>query len=384
MGASIAGLGITDVGKVYGRSATDFAADAVRRAGADAGLDMTEIDGLLVSSGLTRDLTISLANVLGLTDLRLLTEMQAFGASAGAMVSFAAAAVAAGAAQTVACVYADAPLRPKQSAGKAYTGRTHKPVTGINSYLAGSGITNTNAFYALAARRHMQTYGTTSEQLGHIAVAQRAWAAMNPLAQLRDPITLADHQSSRLIADPLRLLDCCLVTNGGVAVIVTTPQRARDLAQPPVDILGWGQGHPVDVRERGSGFGLRTGAAIAGPTALRMAGLTIEDIDLVELYDSYTFTTLISLEDYGFCAKGEGGEFVSDGRLGPGGMFPLNTGGGQLSSFYLWGMTPLHEAVVQGRGQAGQRQVDQPDVILVSGSGGILDHHATLILGGAR
>ncbi|WP_419197368.1 thiolase C-terminal domain-containing protein [Mycolicibacterium phocaicum] len=207
---------------------------------------------------------------------------------------------------------------------------------------------------------------------------------MNPLAQLQDPITLEDHQNSRIIAEPLRLLDCCLVSNGGVAIIVTTPERARDLAQPPVDILGWGQGHPVDVRERGSGFGLRTGAAIAGPIAMQMAGVTIHDIDMAQLYDSYTFTTLISLEDYGFCAKGEGGAFVSDGRLGPNGTFPLNTGGGELSSFYLWGMTPLHEAVVQGRGMAGERQVAKRDVILVSGSGGILDHHATLILGGAQ
>ena len=158
--ATIAGLGITAVGKIYDPSATDFAAEAVRRAVADAGLPLSCIDGLLVSSGLKRDLTISLANVLGLSDLRLLTEMQAFGASAGAMISYAASAVSSGAAETVACVYADAPLKPKKTAGASYTGRSPKPITGINSYLFGSGITNPNVFYALAARRHMETYGT--------------------------------------------------------------------------------------------------------------------------------------------------------------------------------------------------------------------------------
>lgn len=381
--AAIAGVGITEVGKVYGRSATDFAADAVRLAAADAGLALTDIDGLLVSSGLKRNVSIMLQRVLGLRDLRLLTEMNAFGAGAGAMVSYAAAAVQSGMAEAVACVFADAPLKPRVTSGAAYTGRSPKPITGFASYLIASGVTNANARYALATRRHMERYGTTSEQLGAIAVAQRAWAVQNPLAALRTPLTLAEHQESRWIVEPLHLLDCCLVSNGGAAVIVTTAERARDLAQPPVPILGWGQGHPGDVNERGSDFGLRTGAAISGPTAMRMAGVTVEDVDLLELYDCYTYTVLVTLEDYGFCAKGEGGKFVEDGRTAPGGQLPVNTGGGQLSSYYLWGMTPLTEAVIQGRGQAGKRQVTKRDVILVSGNGGVLDHHSTLVLGGA-
>ncbi|HSV40884.1 MAG TPA: thiolase family protein [Nocardioidaceae bacterium] len=383
-GAAIAGLGITEVGKVYGRSATDFAADAVRRAAADAGIGVSDIDGLLVSSGLKRDVSITLQRVLGLRDLRLLTEMNAFGASAGAMVAHAAAAVTSGMADTVACVFADAPLKPKVSAGASYTGRSAKPLSGFASYLVASGITNANARYALATRRHMETFGTTSEQLGAIAVSQRAWAAHNPLATLREPLTLEEHQASRWIAEPLHLLDCCLVSNGGAAVIVTMADRARDLAQPPVNILGWGQGHPGQVNERNSDFGLRTGAAISGPTAFKMAGIQVADVDLLELYDCYTFTVLVTLEDYGFCAKGEGGAFVENGRTGPGGDLPVNTGGGQLSSFYLWGMTPLTEAVIQGRGQAGERQVAKRDVIVASGNGGVLDHHSTLVLGGAR
>jgi acetyl-CoA acetyltransferase len=206
---------------------------------------------------------------------------------------------------------------------------------------------------------------------------------MNPLAQLREPITIADHQASRFVAEPFHLLDCCVVSNGGVAVIVTTGDRARSLAQPPVPVLGWAQAHPGHRWRRNDDFGLVSGAARSGPAALKMAGVAIEDVDVAELYDCYTFTVLLTLEDYGFCKKGEGGAFVStSGVLGPGGSLPLNTGGGQLSAYYMWGMTPLSEAVIQARGQAGERQADHHEVVLVSGNGGFLDHHSTLVLGG--
>jgi acetyl-CoA acetyltransferase len=378
--AAIAGWGITDVGKVYGRSATDLAADAVRRATADAGLRLAAIDGLLTSSGMRRDVGVRLQDVLGLRDLRLNTEMNAFGATAGAMVAFAAAAVTAGVAGAVACVFADAPLQPAGGAGAAYAAGVRPISAGIPSFRLASGAVTPNVLYAMAAQRHMQTYGTTSEQLGAIAVAQREWAGLNPLAQQRAPLTVAEHQASRWIAEPLHLLDCCLVSNGGAAVIVTTAARARDLAQPPVHVLGWGQGHPGQVMERGSDFGLRTGASIAGPAAMRMAGVGIDDIDLLELYDCYTYTVLVTLEDYGVCGKGEGGPFVAEGHTARGGKLPCNTGGGQLSGYYLWGFTPLGEAVMQARGQAGDRQVDRRDLVLVSGNGGILEHHATLVL----
>jgi acetyl-CoA acetyltransferase len=235
--------------------------------------------------------------------------------------------------------------------------------------------------YALAARRHMLAYGTTCEQLGMIAVAQRAWAALNPLAQLREPISLDDYLGSRWIAEPFRLLDCCLISNGGIAVIVTSAERAAELRQPAVHVLGWGQAHPGYTMARGSDFGLVSGATQSGPAALKMAGVTLADIDVAELYDCYTYTVLITLEDYGFCAKGEGGAFVQSGVLGPGGPLAVNTGGGQLSSYYMWGMTPLSEAVIQARGQAGQRQRPRSDLVLVSGNGGVLDYHSTLVLG---
>ena len=382
-GAAIAGLGLTDVGKVYERSATDLAAEAVRLAAADAGLAITDIDGLLVSPGTQGAPKLSLQKVLGMRDLRLLAEIGALGASPAIMIAYAAASIACGDASAVACVFADAPLREKGSARDAF-GTQRAPSTGFASYHAGIGAITPNIFYAMAARRHFETYGTTSEHLGAIAVAQRGWAKDNPAAQFRTPLTLDEHPASQLIADPLHLLDCCLVSNGGAAVIVTSAQHARDLAQPPVDVLGWGQAHPGTLMHHDSAFGLRTGAAVAGPAALKMAGVTVHDVDLLELYDSYTYTVLITLEDYGFCQKGQGGDFVSDGTLGRGGTLPCNTGGGQLSSYYLTGFTPVIEAVIQGRRQAGARQVAKNDVIMVSGSGGVLEHHATLVLGGGR
>ena len=381
--AAIAGLGLTEMGKVYGRTAQHFAADAVRRAVADASLDLADIDGLLVSGGVTNGVNLGLQVDLGLRNLRMLTQLQAFGSTAGAMVQYAALAVESGMASAVACVFADAPLRQGRATGAAYD-RRPRASRGWTGLLSASGLAGPNTFYALAARRHMKAYGTTGEQFGALAVAQRAWAVMNPLAQLREPIGISDHQSSRYIAEPFRLLDCCLVSNGGVAVIVTTGDRAAALAQPPVSILGWGQAHPGTSGRRDEDFGLVSGAARSGPAALAMAGVTLGDIDVLELYDCYTFTALLTLEDYGFCQKGEGGDFVATpGVLGPRGSLPLNTGGGQLSSYYMWGMTPLSEAVIQARGQAGDRQVKRHEVVLVSGNGGILDHHSTLVLAAA-
>jgi acetyl-CoA acetyltransferase len=378
-GAAIAGLGMTELGKVYGRSARRLAADAVRAAAEDAGLALSDLDGLIVSSGMSGSPGIELAGTLGLRDLRLLTHMNSYGATAVAMVSHAAATVQSGGVTAVACVFADAPLRPERSAGAAYE-RAAPEWHGFGGLRAAVGFRSVNAYYALATRRHMARYGTTSEQLGAIAIATRAWAVGNPRAQMREPITLRDHQESRWVVEPLHLLDCCLVSNGGIAVIVTSAERARDLARPPVHLWGWGQGHPVHRLERGSDFGLTTGAALSGPAATKMAGVTVGEIDLCQIYDCYTYTVLVTLEDYGFCAKGEGGAFAESGVLGPGGALPVNTGGGQLSAYYMWGMTPLSEAVIQARGDGGDRQAPRNDVILVSGNGGILDHHATLIV----
>jgi len=378
--AAIAGLGITDVGRVYGCTSAQFAAEAVRLAAADAGLALHDIDGLLLSSGLGDDVKLELQRDLGLRDLSLLSEMQGFGSTAGAMVAFASMAVESGMAEVVACVHADAPLVQDLSASDAYGNAAHT-CKGWRGLLAAGGVVGANHMYAMAARRHMMRYGTTNDQLGAIAMAQRDWAALNPRAQFREPISLDDYRASRWIAEPFRLLDCCVVSNGGIAVIVTSAERARELRQPPVQVLGWAQAHPGRYLLRNEDLGLRTGAAQSGPAALRMAGVTLDDVDVLELYDCYTFTVLLTLEDYGFCEKGEGGPLVESGVLGPGGKLKVNTGGGQLSSYYLWGMTPLSEAVIQARGQAGERQAEDHDVVLVSGNGGVFDHHATLVLG---
>jgi len=378
---AIAGLGITEVGQVYGRTAQDFAAEAVRSAVADAGLGLTEVDGLLLSNGLSGGVGFRLQQELGLRDLRLLSEVSAYGATAISQIQFAALAIAAGMATTVVCVHADAPLKEGVSSGSIYRGAAQaRGPRGFAAMRLASGVRGANNGYALAARRHMQRYGTTSAQLGAIAVAERAWAAMNPRARFRDLITIEDHQSSRWVVEPLHLLDCCMVSNGGIAVVVTTAERARALAQPPVYVWGAAQTHPGYTMAKGCDFGLVTGASISGSTAMGMAGVGPAEVNVCEIYDCYTYTVLVTLEDYGFCGKGEGGALAASGELGPGGSIPTNTGGGQLSSYYLWGMTPLSEAVIQARGQGSARQVDQPEVVLVSGNGGTLDHHATLVL----
>ena len=386
--AAIAGLGITPQGKVYGRTPVGFAVEAVRLALDDAGLTRGDLDGLLVNPGLSWGdfgmASFQLQQAMGLRDLRLSASMNSGGATAATMVQVAAQAIASGQCRAVACVFSDAPLKPPRPAGSGDAARSGS----AGAYGFGRGLEaayghfGVNAAYAMIARRHMHRFGTTNDHLGAIAVAQRQWANRNPAAQFfATPMTRDDYHRSRWVVEPFHLLDCCLVSNGGIAVIVTSAERARDARRAPVYVLGMGQGHPggdpLDT--------LTSGAPLAAAQAFAMADLTRDDIDVVELYDCYTFTVLVSLEDYGFCAKGEGGAFVGDGtRLAPGGALPVNTGGGQLSSFYMWGMTPISEAVIQLRGDGGERQVRDARVALVSGNGGILSTHATLVLGNAH
>ena len=379
---AIAGLGVTPMGKIYGYDARHFAAEAVRLAVDDAGVARDEIDGLLLNSGIAKRGAIGLGfqNYLGLPNLRLLNHMDAWGATAGSMVHYAALAIHHGMARVVVCVFADAPLRKGGSAGGAY-GAVRSAPRGMASVLPAYGYVGANSGYALAARRYMDRYGVGHDQLGAVAVAQRQWAALNPQATMREPFTLEDYHSSRWIVEPFHLLDCCLVSNGAVAVVVTSAERARDLPGPPAYILGMGQGHPGNLRRAGADPLTSSGATLAKRTAFAMAEITTDDVDVCELYDCYTYTVLRTLEDYGFCGQGEAGDFVADGRTRPGGSFPLNTGGGQLSAFYMWGMTPIAEGVQQARGTAGDRQVGKHDVVLVSGNGGTLETHAALLLG---
>ena len=374
----IAGLGITEMGKIYGRTATDFAAEAIVLALDDAGLDKADVDGLLINGNLSSEMSPNLQLSLGFEDLTLLNVMSAFGSTPATMLQYASAAIEQEQAHVVVLVYADAPLQPGKSAGASYS--PPDVVLGMPGFLNAYGFYGANPGYALATRRHMELFGTTSEQLGAIAVSEREWALMNERAQIRKPLTLAEHQASRFIAEPLRLFDCCLVSNGAVAVVVTSAPHARSLRQAPVYVLGVGQAAPGDSQRTDRHPGISTGATRSGEQAFGRAGVDIGDIDVLELYDCYTYTVLVTLEDYGFCAKGEGGPFVEDGKLGPGGSLPTNTGGGELSSYYMWGFTPLSEGIIQARGQGGLRQLDKHDLVLVSGNGGYLNYHSTMIL----
>jgi len=377
---AIVGLGVTPMGKIYGRRSVDFAAEAIALALDDAGLDKRDLDGLLINANISGDMDPRAQMILGFENLTLINVMSAYGSTAGSMMQYACMAIEQGLANVVALVYADAPLTANRSAGQSYAGPHRFPLGGMIGLRAAYGNFGANPEYAMAARRHMHLYGTTSEHFGTIAVGQRAWAGMSPWAQMRSPITLEDHHNSRFIADPLRLLDCCLVSNGAVCVIVTSEAKARDLKQPPVHVLGYAQCAPGDNQRTDRHPAVETGAKRSGEIAFRMAGITVQDVDTCQLYDCYTYTVLVTLEDYGFCKKGEGGPFVADGKLGPGGSLPTNTGGGQLSGYYMWAFTPLSEAVVQARGQGGERQVPKNDVVLVSANGGILNFHSTIIL----
>jgi acetyl-CoA acetyltransferase len=379
---AIVGLGITEMTRApIGDNAT-LAARAIKLALEDAGLQKSDIDGLFINAGSTAAnwYQLALQNQMGLRNLKLMNHMNAAGSTAGQMVQYASLAIQAGMATTVACVFADAPLQAGQSAGSAY-GRA-RAGAGLSAITSGAayGMMGANTMYALAARRHMALYGTTNDQLGAIAVSNRKWAAMNPRAIMRSPLTLEDYHNSRWICEPFHLLDCTMVNNGAIAVIVTSADRAPDITSKPAYVIGMGQGHPGNPRRDDYENEVNTGAQIARDTAFGMAGINNEDVDICELYDCYTYTTLVTLEDYGFCRKGEGGAFVADGKLGPGGSLPTNTGGGELSGYYMWGMTPLSEGVIQARGDAGERQVAKHDVVLVSCQGGLLDYHATLIL----
>jgi len=248
------------------------------------------------------------------------------------------------------------------------------------------GWTTPAQWFGMSAMRYLRDTGTTTKAFAEIAVAHRYHASLNPKALMRTPITIEDHQRARWVAKPFRLLDCCLETDVSAAMIITSRERAYDLRQPPVFIMGgtartmapspsWNYSRP-EIHYVAGNYGRKR--------LFGMAGISQQDVNLISCYDAFTFTTLIQLEAYGFCGKGEGGELAASGALAPGGTLPTNTGGGQLSSFYLWGMTPLLEAVTPIRGQAGQRQVRRHETAIVSGNGGVLDHHGTVILGAAR
>jgi acetyl-CoA acetyltransferase len=380
---AITGLGMTAMSVTAGPDSYALATEAVAAALADAGLERGDVDGLLVGSsqGVREDrLSVGLARRAGFGDLRLLEHLEIKGATAVAMVTHAVLAIRAGLARTVICVFADAPIGPGQAAGSTYAHSGGN--SGVRGLERASGVLGSVPTYALLASRYLHVSGGTEADLGAVAMSARAWAAGNPQAVSRKPLDEAGYYASRVISTPLRVLDCARPVNGAVAVIVSSAASSA-AAAPPVEIRGMGAVHPMRRRRAGgeSWFG---GGRRAIDDALGMAGLSRGDLDVVELYDPFSIVTLCLLEEYGFCESGQAGKFVRGGGIAPGGELPVNTGGGQLSGFYLQGMTPLAEAVIQLRGAGGDRQVAGATTALVTGIGGRIDHHEALVFARSR
>lgn len=377
--SAIVGLGLAGLTRTDPRIPVQLAVEAVTQAAGDAGLGLKDIDGLLVSAsgGAARSLDLTLHAALELRQLGLLASIEARGSTAAQMVQTATMALRAGLATTIACVFADTPV--VASGGAAAFASAMQVSDGFDTEEA-VGFFGAMGVFALAAKRHMARYGTTQAHLGAVAIATRAWAVRNELAVLRKPITLADYFASRWIVEPLHLLDCAIPVNGSIALILTSAERATACRQPPVYVRGFGQGHTGFPSRRRFEREVETGAALSKTGAFEMAGAAIAEVSFAEIYDATSYSTLVALEDFGFCKKGEGGPFVADGVTAPGGSLPVNTGGGSLSGYYLQGMTPISEAVIQVRGQGGARQVPNRDLALVSCSGNILMYNACLLL----
>jgi acetyl-CoA acetyltransferase len=360
------------------RSVDRLEVDMVRAALDDAGLTIADVDAVISTSGMLASL--DLAERMGVHGRFTDTTMTG-GSSFEVHVEHAAAAITAGLCDVAVIVYAATPRSGKNPfAGGGPSMGTDLP---FYEWDLPYGFGSPASSYSLAARRHMHQYGTTSEQLAAIAVAFRAWATKNPNAYHRDPISIEDVLASPLVADPLRKLDCCLVTDGAGALVVTSADRARDLRRPPAFVLGAGTAHTHGMSISQMPDVTTTGAAVSGRQAFAMAGVRPGDVDVVELYDSFTITALMSLEDLGFCAKGEGGPFVEDGRLGPGGNLPTNTNGGGLSYTHpgMYGMFILVEAVRQLRGECVDRQITGAELAVANGCGGVLSCTSTIVLG---
>jgi acetyl-CoA acetyltransferase len=379
---AITGLGMTAMSVTAGPDSYALAAEAVAAALRDAGLERGDVDGMLVGSsqGVREDrLSVALARRAGLGDLRLLEHLEIKGATAVAMVTRAVLAIRAGMARTVICVFADAPIGPGAAAGSLYAHSGGN--SGIRGLERASGLLGSVPTYALLASRFLGVSGGTEADLCAVALAARAWAVGSEQAVNRKPLDEDGYYASRMISAPLRVLDCARPVNGAVAVIVSSARPAGQAgsAKPAITIPGMGAVHPVRRRRAGaeSWFG---GGGAAVDDALLMAGITRGRLDVAELYDPFSIVTLCLLEEYGFCDSGQAGKFVRGGGIAPGGELPVNTGGGQLSGFYLQGMTPLAEAVIQLRGDGGDRQVAGAETALVTGIGGRIDHHEALVL----
>jgi acetyl-CoA acetyltransferase len=380
-GVAIAGAATFGCGEAPGFTDMELLARAARAAVADAGLEMRDIDGLCTASASAAMWTLPVVEYLGLNP-RYIDGTMLGGSSFIAHLLPAMQAIRSGQCSAVLICYGSAQRSAAFGRREIVAARRfldpqpyehpYEPMLPVSAY-------------ALAASRHMHEFGTTREQLADVAVAARAWAGLNPEAFMREPLTRAEVLGARMVSDPLGVRDCCLVTDGAGACVLVSAERARDLPKKPVYVLG--NATAVWNRQISSMADLTvTAASQSGREAFAMAGLAPGDIDVVQLYDAFTINTLLFLEDLGFCPKGEGGRFVADGAIAPGGRLPVNTNGGGLSCVHpgMYGIFALIEAVRQLRGECGERQVKNAQTALAHGNGGMLSTQATAILGTAE
>uniref|UniRef100_C5D021 Thiolase n=1 Tax=Variovorax paradoxus (strain S110) TaxID=543728 RepID=C5D021_VARPS len=379
--AAIAGAATFGCGEAPGFTDMELLARAARAAVADAGLQMRDIDGLCTASASAAMWTLPVVEYLGLNP-RYIDGTMLGGSSFIAHLLPAMQAIRSGQCSAVLICYGSAQRSAAFGRREIVAARRfldpqpyehpYEPMLPVSAY-------------ALAASRHMHEFGTTREQLADVAVAARAWAGLNPEAFMREPLTRADVLGARMVSDPLGVRDCCLVTDGAGACVLVSAERARDLPRKPVYVLG--NATAVWNRQISSMADLTvTAARQSGREAFAMAGLAPADMDVVQLYDAFTINTLLFLEDLGFCPKGEGGRFVADGAIAPGGRLPVNTNGGGLSCVHpgMYGIFALIETVRQLRGECGERQVKNAQTALAHGNGGMLSSQATAILGTAE
>ncbi|MGA7670815.1 MAG: acetyl-CoA acetyltransferase [Nitrolancea sp.] len=372
---AIVGVAESDeIGKVPDKPALMLHAEAARSALAEAGLTKDDVDGLF-TAGVS---TLELGEYLGI-EPKVTDNTSVGGSSFVIHIAHAATAIATGRCEVALVTHGES--------GRSRVGmprRANDPDSLRGQFEAPYGLPQPVGAYAMACSRHMYEFGTTHEQLAEIAVATRKWASLNPKAMMRDPITIDDVLNSRPISYPFNLLDCCLVTDAGGAYVMTTAERAKGLKQKPVMVMGVGEGHDHAMISQMPSY-TSFAARHSGRRAFEMAGVTNDDIDLALIYDSFTYTVLLSLEELGFCKKGEGGDFVSGQRTAPGGEFPMNTNGGGLSYTHsgMYGMFAVIETVRQLRhdyADQGIRQVKDAELAVVHGTGGVLSSAGTAIL----
>lgn len=378
--AAVVGAAHSALGEVPGSTSIGLMADAAVAAVADAGLDKSDVDGLVVRGP---DDEYAFQQVLGERlgiDAAFSTSLDNGGASQTLAVVLASLAIEAGLATTVVCGYARNSWTRTRQDGSRRARLNQSTHSRVREWRDSFGYFGEPATHALGAQRHMARYGTTKEHLGHVAVQVREHATRNPHAQMRDPLTMEEYLAAREVTSPFGVLDCSLRTDGAGAVVVTSLERARDLPHTPVVVRGFGSQNNLSGWAVGENM-VETAARRSGETAYRIADVAPADIDCAQFYDCFTYMALTQIEDYGFCEKGEGGEFIASGALRLDGAIPTNTSGGQLSEGHVEGMLQVVEGVRQLRHEyPAERQVPDARLALVSGHGGNTVCHTTLIL----